>query len=1085
MEDSASAVLAREFQSLLDALGIEGEKRKVLLSLPDEQKLHMINAQKKSAQISGMEIAKHLKNIKRPFSVAYSITDIEEYIKEIRILRLKFVEITEKEVEKAIDEDFLKDIWGIISSLSPKAELGDARMYLQIENSKQNKPIYKILEPTVNFFRTVLKSPAVIKRIQKDPVFFKEIFMHFPSEYADISTIILQIAVKCSNSHMDILLDYLFKSSKHEMHAYCIPACDIQMKKILDELYYNLSFRTMSKEYVSAFLLLMIDLYSEPPMIGIMLDSLLRMCGIGRILSKIESTFYDTRKTVGELIDMQEKVRSLAGEIDVREITIDTEETKKDLVYIINVLSVLNRINSSRIYDVLQYIRGCILEESLYKNKDIKKIEIERAIRKEKTEKDKESYKCICKDIILGNKGGVLKFESPSVITANLSKEKNNASMDANQANAKTVGIGATCSTDKVTSDKSIATNISHGPACSIDGVPEKPISGYKEEKSSEGMIQAPLNKKDTDAMIGDFIKRIADITLTKEQQIKLRKLVGVGQQEGEESVLEEGALLGPKLNKINIPTPPSGMKVPSPPLSMKVPPPLGKKVPPPPSMKVPLPPSGMKMPPPPRIKVPLPPSGMEVPPPSGMKVPLPPLGMKMPPPPGMKVPLPPSGMKMPPPPGMKVPLPPSGMKMPGNTKLPSVPSLPNMSNIKNSSAPQLSTTSLKNIENAVKMPSIPAPENGKASEKKRQNSIETKEIDSVEPAKPGPRAMYIERAALLHPANPQQLPYDVHIRKPGSTGLWSMLDKTDLSLFTKEDFSIFERKRVDKLVEEEKIVIDEVMDKKRCKAIDIVLARVKIPYEKLISAVEELDTKPFTETLLLGLLKNYPTEEELDLIQKNPVYLAPEIFFKKVAHAHLFKDKLMILHLKLTQPTIETILIPNVHKLTEGCRILLQKRSIHEILRITLGVINILNANGRNQGAWGIKLESFTRIPENVNILHLIQKKIKEKKIELGSAFAVLKEVVKISTDIIDTDCMEYNMKKELIHAISLPKKQQQSLSALLNTLDSLQKEYLRWKSIMEELRIFMGEKELTGTGLQTLSKYIITVLTPILPKK
>ncbi|KAI5165854.1 hypothetical protein NEIRO03_0836 [Nematocida sp. AWRm78] len=1038
MEDSASAVLAREFQSLLDALGIEGEKRKVLLSLPDEQKLHMINAQKKSAQISGMEIAKHLKNIKRPFSVAYSITDIEEYIKEIRILRLKFVEITEKEVEKAIDEDFLKDIWGIISSLSPKTELGDARMYLQIENSKQNRPIYKILEPTVNFFRTVLKSPAVIKRIQKDPVFFKEIFMHFPSEYADISTIILQIAVKCSNAHMDILLDYLFKSSKHEMHAYCIPACDIRMKKILDELYYNLSFRTMSKEYVSAFLLLMIDLYSEPPMIGIMLDSLLRMCGIGRILSKIESTFYDTRKMVGELIDMQEKVRSLAGEIDVREITIDTEETKKDLVYIINVLSVLNRINSSRIYDVLQYIRGCILEESLYKNKDIKKIELERAIRKEKTEKDKEGYKCICKDIILGNKGSVLKFESPSVITANLSKEKNSASMDANQANTKAVGIGAAYSTDKVVSEKSIATNIPHAPVCSIDGVPEKNISGYKEEKRSEEMIQAPLNKTDADAMIGDFIKRIADITLTKEQQIKLRKLVEVGQQEGKESVLEEGALLGPKLNKINIPTPPSGMKIPSPPLSMKVPPPSGKKIPSPPTMKAP---------------------------------PSPAFGMKVPTPPGMKVPLPSSGMKMPPP--------------PGNKKLPSAPSLPNMSNIKNSSAPQLSTTSLKNIENAVKMPSIPAPENGNASEKRGQNSIETKEIDSAEPAKPGPRALYIEQAALLHPANPQQLPYDVHIRKPGSTGLWSMLDKTDLSLFTKDDFSIFERKKVDKSVEEEKIVIDEVMDKKRCKAIDIVLARVKIPYEKLISAVEELDTEPFTETLLLGLLKNYPTEEELDLIQKNPVYLAPEIFFKKAAHAYLFKDKLMILHLKLTQPTIETILIPNVHKLTEGCRILLQKRSVHEILRITLGVINILNANGRNQGAWGIKLESFTRIPENVNILHLIQKKIKEKKIELGSALMVLKEVVKISTDIIDTDCREYNMKKELIRAISLPKNQQQSLSALLNTLDSLQKEYLGWKSIMEELRIFMGEKELTGTGLQTLSKYIITVLTSTQPKK
>ncbi|KFG25627.1 uncharacterized protein NESG_01605 [Nematocida ausubeli] len=1058
MRDSSSTALAQEFQSLLEELGIEGENRKVLLALPTEQKLRMINAQNKSMQISGIEIANQFKNIKKPFSISYNITDIEEYIKEIRILRLKFVELTEREVEKAIEKNLLVDVWGIISALAPKAEVQDSRMYLQLENTKQNKPIYRILEPTVNFFKTLLKSPAIIRSLQSSTKLFTEIFMHFPSEYAGISTIILQIAAKCSTIYMDVFLDYLFRSSKHEVHAYCIPACDIRMKRILDEIHYNLTFRTIDEEYAIAFLHLLVDFYSEPPLVGIMLDSLLRMCDIGRVLSKIESTFCGTRKLIGEVIEMQEKVRSMAGEIDVRQIQMDTEDTKKDLTYIVNVLSVLNRINSSRIYDVVQYIRGCVLEESVYKNKDIAKIEQERAIRKKKAEK--ETYTCICKDIIRGKELQAPIFPSPTAISVNSTQKDGKTEEGTKQKDPEAVSVSL--------SESKAPSALARTKEMKTPTPTEKTTS-QRTMVENEGfnIPDGILTKIETDSLVSKIIKNITRISLTKDQCISLKKAI-----DGRDALVTEKNL-PEDTSKVPISTSPSNgppCRPPGAPLNRPPVAPIIK----PPTMPLGRPPTApINRPPvaplnkPPTAPISKPPTMPLGKPPVAplSKPPTMPLG-KPPTAPLNKPPIGgsmPSVSKMPAPPIMKKPL--SGDLDPGSTvPIPTQPKIgvcPPMGIPKN--------------DFAKKSESVPS----------KETSTDETTINSAEVSKPGPRALYIEQAALLQPSNPQQIPYEVHIRKPGTTGLWSVLDKSELTIFKKEDFSAFERKKVDKTVEEEKAIVDGVIDKKRCKSIDIALARVKIPYEKLIEAVANINPEPFNETLISGLLKSYPTDEEVELIRKHPVQLAPEVFFKKAIAVPWFKDKLMILHLKITLPNIQNVLLPNVHKLTEGCQLLLQEKSIHKIMRTTLGIINILNSNGRNQGAWGIKLETLPRILENSSLVLLIQEKMKKDSLKIQACVTVLSDVVKISTDIIETDCQEYYSKKELIETIDIAKEHKKSISSLLKELNNLQEAYLKWRSSMEELRLFMGEKEFTGASLQILSKYIINVHTFKLPKK
>ncbi|KAH9387405.1 uncharacterized protein NEMAJ01_2301 [Nematocida major] len=907
MEDPIdTAKLAHEFLSLVDALGIEGDYRKTLLSLPAAQKQQMIDAQKKSVDISGAEIAKRIKEIKKPFSSSYEITHIEAYSREIKELRFNFVSLTESEVLIALEENLLESIWEIISMLSSKKDSQDAKIYMQMEKTMQNKPIYQILEPTARFLKSTLQSPAVVRSLRRDQKMFQNMIEHYPSPFAFISSLLLEIIVKCLDAHIGIVLDSFFKAAEKssENHAYCLSVCNIRMKWVMDEVEHNLKFGQLEESHASVFLQLIMGFYKESPMVGIMLDGLLRMCGISRVLSRVESAFPGMRKSVSNLLSLQQKVRAMAVEIDVRKIDISTEETKKDVEQIISILSVLNRINSSRMYDVLQFIRGQIMEESVYRNKDAMKIEQERAIRKEKTQSEK--YVCICKDILSRYRMPPEKIASPETVSACTESEGQKKTGEENP--------GSTLNLKNIQS-KSIPPMPGKS---SIPPIPPKAMPG----KSSI----PPIPPK---AMPGSIP-----------------------------------------------PIPPKTMLGSIPPIPPKTMP--GKSIPP-------IPP-----------KMGIPPKTMGIPPKTKMSL---------------------SSL------GAVPPLAPGGI-----------------------SAPPGSGT--------------------------------------FEAAPPGPRSLYMQAASLLHPENPQQISYDVHIRKPAGGGLWCDLSVEDLRVFTKADFRVFERKKTEKTVEDEKIISDGVIDKKRCKAIDIILARVKVPHEKLIQSVDALNTKAFTETLLAGLIHNYPTEEELELIKKHPVELAPEIFYKKALSVEMFREKLVIMHLLLTVSSVEKTLIPSVKTLIEGCSLFLRTKSIHRILKITLGVVNVLNSGGKSQGAWGIRVDSLPRVLENSSVVLLVQEKVKQERISIAQELPILREVLKISTDIVETDCLEGEGKRQFIEALNLKKRQREAVREAVSVLESLQILHEKWGKSLEELKAFLGEKEFSGSSLQMLSKYVIGVCTYVIAK-
>lgn len=904
-------LLADEFHLFLNSLGIEGTKREALLLLPPQQKIHMINAQKKSVQTSGIEIAKELKNIKKPFTTSYKITDIEHCIKEMSILRMKFMTLTEEEIEKSLDKGILEDLWSLISMLSPAQWSDDVRMYIEVENTKQNKPIYRILEPVAKFFKYTLNSPAVIRRLQSNRVLFREIFSHYPSEYIFISTVILEIGVKCTEPHIDIIIEHLFEPRKKEGHLHCIPLCNIRMQGLIGEVSYNLSFNTLTEEYAKIFLRLLESFYKKGPFVGIMLDSMLRMCEVSKLLTKIEQAYPETRALVGSLIEKQEEVRSIACEIDVRSVTIETEETKKDIECIINVLSVLNRINSSRIYDVMQYIRGCVLEESVYKNKDTKKIEKERAVRQEKTQK--EQYTCICKEILPRQKDirDSLPSDQPALSSESITEPAQPAQPTEPAQPAQPA--------QPALSIPPIPPNRSTLSARSFPPIPPAPTSIP---------VTKPLMKKKEEA---DTVSGIEKLKIHKEAPPNPSEQIGSVENRTEKTE---------------------------------------KK------------PTGFMLPPSISIRKPF------------------------------------------------------SASMPS---IPSIPSIPGGSSVIN----QGDGTSID------------------------QNII----------VKPKQRTLYMEEAALLKPLSTQVIPYEIYIRKPVGDGIWCQLDKNDLKMFTKEDFLVFEKKRSEKTAESEAVCIEEIFDKKRCKSIDIILARVKAPFDDLVEAVSDLRPELFTETLISGLLKNYPTEEELSLLQRNKPQLVPEIFYKKAIEVEGFRDKLSILHLKITLPSIQNTLIPSLNKLIEGCKIVLDKKEVHMVLKITRAIVNVLNSNGRKQGAWGIKLESFPRILENKEIVDLIRNKLAQEAVSMKKEIAVIKEVLKISTEIVEIEVQEHQKKRSFLDSRYLEKDKKKKLLEISKTLDDLQAEHKKWIDTLNKVGVFLGEKELTGPDLHILLKYIVEI--------
>ncbi|OAG31211.1 hypothetical protein NEDG_01624 [Nematocida displodere] len=982
MEDSNNASIDQEFLSLLNSLGIEGDKKKAFMLLPKEQRLSMISAQKRTATTSPAIILEKLVCARKPLNTGtYTIVDIDYFAEVLNTLKFSLTTLKEDGMEELARGKIVEEVWSAITMLAPATWPKGAKTYISTQD-KQNRPIFKILDPCIKFFRTLAKSPAVIKYIKANGPVFNSIFEVFPSQYSQITEVALEIALKCAAEHMLLVLNHFMSTNQKTEHISCVPMCTVRIKHILDEVYYNISLGNASSEMVSGLLELLSVFYREAPLVGIMVDSTLRMCGVTRFLGKIKQKHPDLRPLVDGLAREQEICRGLATKLDVRKIDTTKEgpETKEDLDSIINAVSVLYRINSSRLYDVLQYIRGTVLEEAAYKNKDAKKIEQEKTIRIEKTKDIPKP--CVC--------GGIKKAADmplSSLPSPVLSPER--AAISCLPVGQSFGEISAPAS-----------------PGLS-PGQPQSAVGGFTLPDSSKEQADFPSPG-----------------------------LVAVTCDVPEE---EPATIAPPPPTSTSMPMPVSVPKTPqatprSEPMHM-----------PPPPLPIPKTPQAapMHMPPPPMPMTTRSAPMHMPPPPMPMAIPKTPQAapMRMPPPP-MPMTTRSAPMRMPPPP------------------MPGAPPMPKKAGLPGSSGKVLSLSTAKITAVPIMAPPAPAPVSAAA----------------------GPRARYIAVAAKLHPAHPQQLSLDLHIRKPLGVGLWSKLDKSELSLFKKEDFAPFTRSASKAVPSSAGSSLSEVslISANRCKAIDIVLSRNRIPLSDLVASIDRICTESVTETLITGLIANYPTDDELDLIRHGEAKQKPEIFYKHASKVYCFKDKLIAIQTALFALSIDTVLIPKIQRVSEIITHLTQSKDVQTILTLTRSIVNVINAGGRNEGAWGIRVGAYpVIIGTNKKILQLVSKKVQELKINLAPIMPMLQEAKTISTDQIEMDCEDYRSKRAVIEQIEMTKKQKDNIQPTYNTLDRLQSVYLQYKDNLRSAKDFFNEKESKEPVINTVASFVIEVCT------
>ncbi|KAI5180250.1 hypothetical protein NEOKW01_0579 [Nematocida sp. AWRm80] len=1027
MDDSANQRIAKEFASLLEALGVTEDKKKMFLGLSYEQKVNMINAQKRVAKTTGAEIVSKLRMLKRPFSTSYTITDIEKCVEGLKSIKFLFNTLTEADIERMLDENIVQEAWGLVKMLLPDAWPSNSQVYICVNETKQNKPIFIILEPAVQFFKAVTKSPAVIKYIEHNPEVFKSILEVFPSPYLFIASTILDIAIKCMNTQMTVILTYLFqRKEKKEEHISCSVLCGIRIKYIIDELYFNMSLSNVPSEYLLLFNQFLLSVYSNCEISGILMNSMLYQCGYNRILNKMKEYNLELKASAITMIEKQEYIQYRLLEIDVlnNKDKIDIE-TYANIISIVNVLSALYKVNSSKVYDVLNYIMSSIFGDTSWKEKQ-EKIRITKAhsaIEEYNSANSTPSIGEVQHNIQKITVTRIEQFEhlTPGTVSNKLSKDtqeqKEERTKETIQSSTSSEGI----SKDSMLKDQGSRLDTKCNCKCQCQ---KKQVQEREERKGieQEHISIKPSNEKQEIEPVKQREEKtipkavIPPIPTEKTSSTEQKRVIEVRVPEEKEPIARTGE---------------KGMET--------------KEIPSQPFDKEAFmqPAEAIK------AKEAIKDQVKEA---SALKPAKPPLPPKLPSK-SNSLPQLPQIPAAPVPPAPKIPM--AKVKVPG-----AIPPVPKGVSGAKPPIPSMPRAG-PNIPESISGGGIPMPSGG--------------------PALSGPRAQYIEMAKKLHPANPRPISFEMHLRKPAVPGIWSKLDKEELSIFTSEDFKPFERLKAQQIqaIDDCPITtaIDKIIEEKKGKAIDIILARVKVSHSELVKAVDALDVAPFTETLLIGLLANYPTEEELDQICKQEVYLAPEKFYKQALEISQFKEKLCIVHLKLITPSIKSAFIPNISKLINGYSELRNNSQVQKTLQISLSAINIINSGKRHEGAWGIKIETLPRLLENVFFHSLIHTKISELYPDSTEIISLFQEVLEIPADLVESDCQECLTKQEILNTVDFKPGQLEALKESRDLLILLQKKHKELKDSIAAIRSFYNENDLTSASITTLIKYLISV--------
>ncbi|XP_046369459.2 inverted formin-2-like [Haliotis rufescens] len=449
-------------------------------------------------------------------------------------------------------------------------------------------------------------------------------------------------------------------------------------------------------------------------------------------------------------------------------------------------------------------------------------------------------------------------------------------------------------------------------------------------------------------------------------------------------------------------------------------PPPPGGIPPPPP------PPGGIPPPPPPPPPGGAPPPPPPPPPPGGAPPPPPP-----PPPPGGAPPPPPlpGGAPPPPPPPGGPPAPPPPPGMPGVP-----PPLPASNVSRQNLAPIPQVDLIKTPEPQCKMKTLAwnklAPTNvsktsiwGDVSKMKDQVPVEYSKLEEL----------FAQKTFTSQNSTSDVKPEDKVIMRRPSTS-------TEITL----------------------------LDPKRSMNVNIFLKQFRKSNDAIIDLIKKCDARAFGSEKLKGLLKIFPSQDEIDTIQHfegDTTRLgSAEKFFHQLVHVSDYKVRVEGMLLKADFNSHLGSIRPNIQLLNSICRSLIDNKSLKSFLRYVLHAGNFINNKSNSGNAVAFRISSLNKLVmtkshvPRMTLLHFIVEEVEQKnKDALKFVDDLLENLQKSSRFSLTTIRSEFNQVKVNV------KKLQSQLEDVDEEIKS------KFKAFLEESDSDLGDVE---EGLERLTK-------------
>ncbi|XP_032885737.1 protein diaphanous homolog 1 isoform X3 [Amblyraja radiata] len=171
------------------------------------------------------------------------------------------------------------------------------------------------------------------------------------------------------------------------------------------------------------------------------------------------------------------------------------------------------------------------------------------------------------------------------------------------------------------------------------------------------------------------------------------------------------------------------------------------------------------------------------------------------------------------------------------------------------------------------------------------------------------------------------------------------------------------------KTTQKKKVKELKVLDGKTAQNLSIFLGSHRLPYEEIKRMILEVDEKRLTESLIQNLVKQLPSQEQLNaLLELKEEYndlSEPEQFIVILSSVPRLEARLNAIQFQLQFEEQVNNLKPDIVSVKAACEEVRSSENFSKLMEIVLLVGNFMNAGSRNAGAYGFNISFLCKLKD------------------------------------------------------------------------------------------------------------------------